>query len=201
MKFFNSLVLFLFILFCSCCKKNNYDINKIFPEYRLIKDFSERVKQKQGFTLCAYGTNVYLPKDYEKKNHTAQFLTNYYLIKNRIDFVSMDEARVFLVSLAESFLKEINFDLEVKERLEFYPCNSDMLHMRLSFQDSNRINLGQGIAIITFYEGKLRYKGYEIWEYRGSYPARGRDFLIHEETYAEALDIVKKQGRLIDLSS
>ncbi|PIR34256.1 MAG: hypothetical protein COV37_13595, partial [Bdellovibrio sp. CG11_big_fil_rev_8_21_14_0_20_39_38] len=70
---------------------------------------------------------------------------------------------------------------------------NNLLDLTLHFKDENRIDLGQGIAIIYYSKGKIKYKGYRIHEYTGRYPARGEHFTIHEETYEQALEMIKKQ--------
>jgi hypothetical protein len=56
--------------------------------------------------------------------------------------------------------------------------------------------LGQGVAIVYFAKGKIKYEGYEIEGYRRPGCAYGQHYTVHEESYEEALDIVKKQGTL-----
>ena len=45
---------------------------------------------------------------------------------------------------------------------------------------------------------KIEYERYEIREYRPP-TAIGKHFMVHEESYGEALEIVKKQGCLREL--
>jgi hypothetical protein len=56
-----------------------------------------------------------------------------------------------------------------------------------------------GIATVSFIKGKIEYERYEISEYTGRYPAKGKHFLVHEESYEEALQLVQQQGGMLSL--
>lgn len=43
------------------------------------------------------------------------------------------------------------------------------------------------------YEGKIEYEGYNIEHYTEKYPAVGKHYIIYEESYEDALNIVKHQ--------
>jgi len=197
MKLSKFVVLIFFVLCISCGKK---DASEILAEYRLINNFSKKLKIKTGLVLYCYGINNYLPKDYQFKNGVASFDADYALFKTQKDSISLEEARCLLVSVAEGLLQEINASAEVQPHLDVYPFTSDLIRVCIYFQDENCIDLGTGISTVFFSNGKIKYERYEIYEYRSKYPAIGRDFLVHEEAYSEALDIVKKQGCMINVS-
>jgi hypothetical protein len=111
----------------------------------------------------------------------------------------LEEARSLIVSVAEGLLQEINGNLEVRSMLKFYPFNVDLINIVIHFKDENKIDLGAGISMAYLSNGKIKYERYEIHEYRSQYPAIGEHFVVHTESYTEALDIVKSQGSLIDL--
>jgi hypothetical protein len=165
----------------------------MYPPYKLITRFSEKIKPETDLDLFAYGVNLDVPKNYQFKNGLADFSASYALRKTRQDEYSIEYARSLLVYLAENLLKEINNDPKVSPLLDVYPLSSDFIDIAIHFEDENKIDLGQGVAIVYFSKGKIKYKGYEIYEYTGLYPARGKHFTIREESYAEALDIVKEQ--------
>ncbi len=196
MKYIKFIIAICVLIFISCSRK---DVSDMFPDYKLINNFSKKINKQNGLVLSSYGVNSDLPKTYKVKNGTANFIVSYSLPKKRYDFVSLKEARSLLISVAESFLKEINSSEEVRPYLDFYPCTNDLIDITLYFRDENSIQLGQGISSVFFAHGKIEYERYDIREYRSTYPSIGKNFTVHEETYAEALDIVRQQGTLVDL--
>ena len=195
MKFINAAFVFLFLV--SCSKKPNFDdYPQMYPPYRLIKLFSKKLEEKKNLLLTSYGINNNLPKGYEYKNGIGNFVATYSLFKKKSDKVSLDEAREVLVYVAENLLKEINSDPMVIPDLDVYPFTSDLIHVVIRFKDENHIELGQGISRVFFSDGKIEYEGYNISEYRNRLPAVGKHYTTHEESYEDALEIVKKQGSL-----
>jgi hypothetical protein len=180
----------------SCCKKYVCDV---YPEYKLIKRFSQRIESETGLALFCYGANNYLPKDYKFKNGVACFNASYLLCKNKFDSISLDEARCIIVSLANSFVKEVNYDAELRPLLDVYPFPIEFVEIGIHFIDQNKIELGQGVSYVYLAKNNLKYEGYNIIEYSDQYPAMGKHYKIHEETYSEALEIVNSQGCLRDL--
>lgn len=199
MKFIKCIFLFSFFLSSCTSKKDMRDVkdpDQMKPPYKLINLFSRKIQPQTDLVLCGYGYNWCLPNDYEIKNGIGNFAAAYNLIKKKNDSFSLDYARNLIVFLAENLLNEINNNLEVRPDLDVYPFTSDFIDITIHFEDEKRIDLGQGVAIIYLAHGKIKYEGYEIYEYRDRFPAVGNHYLIHEESYAEALDIVKKQGTL-----
>ncbi len=201
MKYINYFLIFCFFCACSCSKKKEVDLSQMYPPYRLIHLFSQKIKQDSGLILRSYGINNFLPENYEYINGIRDFSISYSLGKTKNDEISLDHARNLVVYLVENLLEEINSNNEVTPDLDVYPFISDLLTLSIYFEDESRIHLGQGVAMAHLYHGKIKYKGYYILKYRDRYPAEGRHYLIHEESYAEALEKVKKQGNLKMLSS
>ena len=162
MTFFKCIMFFCLALSVACSKR---DASEMLPEYRLINNFSKKLKEKTDLVLCCYGVNNYLPREYPFKNGLACFDADYTLTKTRYDTISLEEARCFLVSVVENFLQEINSNLEVRPLLDVYPFTSDFIRVCIYFKDENHINLGQGISRVFFSEGKLKYERYEIWTF------------------------------------
>jgi hypothetical protein len=194
MKFINFVAILLVLLFFHSCKKPP-SIESV-PEYKLIKDFSRRILSETQLVLCCYGVNNSLPEGYHLKNGLANFSADYYLFKTQNDSISLDEARSLTVSLVESFLSEINSNPAVRADLDIYPMTSDQVRISINIVDENKVDIGKGIAKTYFSRGKITYDRYEIYEYTGTYPAKGKTHLVHEESYADALEIVKEEGQL-----
>lgn len=194
MKFIR-FVFFLVFLISSCtCKKDVKDPCQMYPPYKLINLFSQKIKPETDLVLRGYGINWCLPKGYQYKNGIGNFAASYSLQKTKNEEISLGYARNLIVFLTEKLLQEINSNPEVIPDLDVYPFISDLIRISIHFEDENRVDLGQGVAIVYFSKGKIEYEGYKIYEYAGRFPAVGKHFTIHEESYAEALDIVKKQS-------
>jgi|GEM_PF-2886229 len=196
MKFINQIIL-ICLFFCIACHKK--PAAEILPEYRFIKNFAQKIKPSTALILYAYGINNNLPRNYELKNQVANFTTDFFLFKTQQDSISLEEARTLLVSVTEAFLQEINSNLEIRELLDYYPFTSNSISISINFTDQNKIDLGNGIAQVSFSKGDIQYERYEIYEYTNRYPAIGKHFTVHRESYTEALELVRNQGALMDL--
>ena len=188
---FTKLILIILLFSCSCVK-NRKDASEIFSGYKCIASFSKKIELETGLVLYSYGANNNLPKGYPFKNEVVTVSADYKLKKTRRDTVSLEQARKMIVWLIGSIVERINSDLEVRQYLEIYPFTYDLLATSILFKDENNIDLGTGISQVYFHRGKIKYERYDIHEYTGTYPARGKHYFIHEETYPEALAIVQK---------
>ncbi len=197
MKFINYTFLITLILLCSCIKKKDVkDPHGMYPPYKLINLSAKKIQPETGLILRTYGINSYLPREYEYKNGIANFISSYSLSKKKEDEISLDYARSLIIILSENLLKDINANDEIKSDLDVYPFTNDLLYISIYFEDEIRVELGKGVANVMLSKGKITYEGYNILEYRDRPPARGEHYVIHEESYADALEIVKKQGTL-----
>ena len=199
MKYTKRIAVIILFLYTSSCSKKPETGTEMYPPYRLIVDFSKEINPETGLVLFAYGINNGLPKNYEYINGVANFKAGYALYKKKEDLISLDYARQLLVFTAENMIKRINLTPEIIPDLDAYPATSDSIRISIYFLDEIKVQLGQGVAEVRFANRKIKYEGYEIREYTNRYPAKGRHYIIHEETYTEALEIVKKQGALIHL--
>ena len=194
MKFTN---LFFFIsLFFVSCHDSATKKTEMFSGYKFITNFSKKIKPTSSLVLWCYGINLDLPKGYELKNEVATLSADYALYKTQKDTISLEQARKMIVSLVESILKDINSNSEIKDKLETNPFTYHSIDTSIYFQDENKIELGSGVSRVYFSKGKLTYEGYNIYEYTGQYPAHGKHFTIHKETYEEALNIVQESGEV-----
>jgi hypothetical protein len=192
MKFIKLFIVFLCML-GSCQKKTSVED---VPGYKLIGKFSRKIKDETNLVLYSYGINFRLPDGYQLKNGTADFQVSYALYKTQQDSISLDDARALIVDLTESFLREINTNPEIRPYLDFYPFTKDMVTVDIYIKDKNKVDLGNGICQIYYSRGKIEYERYEIYNYTGHYPADGKHFMVHEESYDAALETVKQKGQL-----
>ena len=195
MKFINFFI-FILITFNSCNKKTPTQISELTPEYKLLTTFSDKIASKTGLVLSCYGINKNISKDYPSKKGVANFTVGYSLYKQRQNEISIHYARNLLLSLTRNLLNEINSNTQVKSHLDVSPLTANLLDITIHFKDENKIDLGQGVSIVYFANGKIKYKGYNIYEYTGQYPAHGKHFTIHEETYEEAFNTLQESGEV-----
>ena len=169
---------------------------RFFENISLLKSIQKKMKKKTNLELSMYGINIDKPKGYKFINGVANFYVDYNLYQNRETTISLETARILLVSVAEGLLQAINTNPKVIQDLDKFPFTSDLISISINIKDENKVPLGNGVAYIYFLEGKIKYRGHEIYEY---YSDMGKDYTIHEETYAEALESVKKSGELMEL--
>ncbi len=186
------------ILVLASCTKNRHVMS---TAYKLLSAFSQKVKSEKGLILDSYTYNWWLSKDYVIKNGIGDFDVSYTLVKTKNDKISIGHARDLIVFLAENLLQDINSSKEVRPKLDVYPFTNDLIGVMIYFKDENDINLGQGVAVAHLDHGRIKYEGYHIHEYKNSLMTRNKYHLIHEESYADALEIVKKRRTLKMLSS
>ena len=194
MKFISFFFLVYCVFFVSC-KKNTKVVSDV-PAYKLIIDFSENIRNDKKLVLYRYGVNNNLPGSYEIINGLANFSVAYVLFKEKDGLVTLEQAREILVFIVERFLLEINSSEEIRSELDFFPFTNDLLNVSLYFKDKNKIDLGNGIAYVCFSNGNIKYEKYDIEEYREVYPAIGKHSIIHQESYQDALNIVKRSNHI-----
>lgn len=195
MKLTRTILYTLILLFILSCTNRERDFIQNYPPYKLLRDFARKIEPLTSLRLVSYGENNSLPKEYQIKG-IGNLTTSYKLMKNKNSEVPLDEARMLMVFVTENLLQEVNTNAEVREDLDVFPFTSDRINISIYFKDENGIDLGQGIANVRLYRGNLRYKAYDIHVYKEQYPAIGKHYIMHEESYEEALEIVKKEGNL-----
>ena len=195
MKYIKTSLLLCLIFLCGC----NESHSEGYPRGNLIKRFSKRLNEETGAVLYRYASGPRQTEEEIERYGKESYILSYYFKKDQDDYVSLDEARCLLVSIVESFLKEVNADETVHEDLNVYPLTADWLYVSIYFKDENKINLGQGISFCSLWNDKIKYETFEIYEYSPTYPVKGKYQYIHEESYQDALKIVKEQKCLQDL--
>ena len=194
MKYIRFMIFCLLSLSASC----RYDILNN-PEHKLIKNFSSRARKEAGLISWSYGINQSLLRDYPSNALVGDFKVIYALRKTQENVVSVDEARCLIISVVESFLRDINTNQKIRKKLAAFPFPSNRMSIYIVFVDENDIGLGNGgVQKVYVANDKIRYLRYEIYEYIKPVPF-GKHFVFHEEVYSKAFDIVKEQGRLREL--
>lgn len=199
MRFVKKIIVFFAVIVMSGCREK-IDISQLLPEYRLIHRVSDDLQKKYGVKLSVYGINNDLDRNYEIKKTTASFLVSYNFIQLRDSCISLEQARCLFVNITEALLQAINTDLEVRDRLDFYPFPIDGLRVSVHFVDENKIELGQGVCYAGMRRGVVGYDAYQIYEYKDNLITHGKHSDLLQEPYSVALEIATEQG-CVTLSS
>ena len=104
-----------------------------------------------------------------------------------------------MVSISEGLLNYIHEKSNEIPELKDHPAGMKSLMVSIYFKDENQVALGNGVSRVINNKGKVKYECYKIEKYDGTYPATGKDQVLLEESYEEALKIVKRQGALIPM--
>jgi hypothetical protein len=193
---FTRIFLFLFIFSIFSCSKK-YSVLDV-PEYKFICDFSEKIKKDFDLTLYCYGVNIG-SKPKNVKFGISNFRISYYVSKKKGDAVTLEESRNLIIFVVEKLLSEINYSDVIRDRLDVFPFTSNSIDLMIYFKDENKIDLGNGIATVSLYNEKIKYEKYDISEYRKTYPCIGKHHVIHQESYEDALQIVKGNNPLTQI--
>ncbi len=191
-------IFFSFLILISCCKQTVHDQARAIPKFRVIHDYSDKVKSILGLALSSYGLDQ--KKDQESGNVEIEtFDISYRSKKTQQDKVSINEARRLVVSISEGLLNNIQDKSNEIPELKDHPAGMKSLMVSIYFKDENQVALGNGVSRVINNKGKVKYECYKIEKYEGKYPATGKNQILLEESYEEALKIVKRQGSLIPI--
>ncbi len=103
------------------------------------------------------------------------------------------------MSISEGLLKSIHEKSNEIPELKDHPVGRESLMVVIYFKDEHQVALGNGVSRVINNRGKVKYECYKIEKYEGKYPAIGKDQILLEESYEDALEIVKRQGALIPI--
>jgi len=105
--------------------------------------------------------------------------------------LSVDDSRALIVKCVNEYVKSVNDDKEIRPYLHDYPFTEKNIELVIFFYEDNqftKIEPGQ-VSNVSTINGKVFYKT------RSAEDQYKRETL-HEESYAEAVRIVREQGRL-----
>ena len=158
--------------------ETNLNEDLIYCKYvdEITKPFIDRVYQEQNFRLVGGG---------------GSFIHNVKLISlsfdKAIDDVEVSESRVWLVNCVEEMLKAVNEKKELHPYLDHFPFTNKGIKLSLMF-NYNYTKNNRAVAHVLNYDGKVYYSYYD--------PEEDQLKDLHQETYEEAVRIVREQGRL-----
>ena len=156
----------------------------VIPEYEKISDkITARTAKKlsKKYQLDPVGSGGSMMHDVKKLA----------LSFNCYHPLSIDESRRLVVDCVNEYLKSVNENKEIRPYLHNFPFNEQNIELAIFIFEDNKftkIQPGQVSSVSTL-NGKIRYKT------RSAEDQYKRETL-HQETYEEALRIVKEQGRL-----
>ncbi|WP_420421709.1 hypothetical protein [Simkania sp.] len=104
--------------------------------------------------------------------------------------LSIDQSRIMIVNAVESLLKRVNDDERIHPYLEHFPFSSRGIKISFSFHNNKGERVSEEFVAYasTDEKGRVFYSGYD------HKAEKFKD--LHQETYEEALRIVREQGRL-----
>ncbi|MCB1067832.1 MAG: hypothetical protein KDK56_06565 [Simkania sp.] len=103
--------------------------------------------------------------------------------------LSIDESRELVINCVNEYLKSVNENKEIRPYLHNFPFNEQNIELVIFIFEDNKftkIQSGQVSSVSTL-NGKIRYKT------RSAEDQYKRE-ILHQETYEEALRILKEQS-------
>ncbi len=138
---------------------------------KVMTDFSQNYMKPKGFLLSGIGSAMpdkihELDVDYVSSIH-----------------VNVEQARKLFIDHSQSFLDKINGDAALRPYLVEYPFTEKNIDFRLSFENNLKYYDPPYIAFVFLVNNKIYYNYYDNQK---------KKFMdAHEETYQEALKIVR----------
>ncbi len=174
----NQFILFLFVFLISSIEKHSAFSNEIqMPQedqkvHEIIDSTIQSIKNNYNLLPCGMGIEG-------KFNYLEiSFETNKLLEK--------DDARQILTECVEEFLKKINTN-EIRNYLKPYPFTHENVGIIIYINDENRSEpLHPKIALASASKGRIIYRTIDP---KNTFSFKEK----YEETYEQALDLVKKQ--------
>ncbi len=118
--------------------------------------------------------------------NTIRFISQGYN-SNTLQFMSVDEARFFIVKQVQEFVEPFNEEKRIRMYLQNFPFTSKNVELIFSFEDAGnppKSRLPPTLALVSCIKGKIRYS---IWDEK-----KDNFQLIHSESYEEACIICAK---------
>lgn len=180
-------------------RKASYFLLLLVPVLLFFKNFQGRKEQPEHVKIASeimadciqdinktYGTSCY--------GSGGSFLDGVKIISLSFSArdmnLTIDESRVLVVNTVEKLLKRVNDDERIRPHLEHFPFTSNGAEVSISFHDDNGERVGEDFVayVSTNEKGRVYYSTYDH--------SAEKLKNLHEESYAEAVRIVREQGRL-----
>lgn len=193
---------FLFVVMCvflSGCRQNNntYILSeKEMLSDEIIRKVAIKIKKEKNLHPCGTGGQM------------MDQIKMLYLGFNYYYDITIDEGRELLVYAVNEFVSEVNADERIRPYLNNYPFEPKNVQIGIFLftQDGSLPALGK-LIVITAQEGKLQYEidDPETKLFKTVHSETFEEAVLkikqskngmHEETYAEALELVKEIGQL-----
>ncbi len=170
-----NLIIILILFFCSSCSKTDEE-KKERLENKIIGKTWRQLEKEKNLVPLGEGGSVTPGNEYLE------------LIFQYFEPLTIDEAREFVVYSAETFLHNLNSDEKLNKLLDKpYPMKWIRIQIFIYNPDYSKIQ-PPGIAVIEFKENKIIY-----FYRREKIEMKQKSFvIINQETYAEALEKLKK---------
>ena len=171
----------LYVVVAMCCICSScgllFDRDSHYPLIRAAERDADTQIEKQGYTCIGTGGSG---------TSDLRIISKEFACKN-IKFLSVDEARMFLIEKAVKYLNTINSHKEIRPYFHNYPFNEKNISLGFSFYGEDggllappyiahaSVNCGH----VSFRVGDI-FKNYDKMK-------------LYKESYQEALSIYKKQ--------
>ena len=162
------------LLICSSCISLPEDYTHIAT--KIQRKTASQLEKEKG--LWAIGDSGQMYNDIQTMGLAFEYF----------HLVNLEEARALLVYTIQVFLNNINDSKEVRPFLHNYPFTTKNIEITIwIYQESGNNPPLENIECVRLHEDKLSYKltapsKFELWP------------ILHEETYAEALEALRKQN-------
>lgn len=185
---------FIILLFCLVLSTTAYaSAEKKSPESRLFDSLSEKIKNTMGLTVSGFGKHKSMPENFNFKDT----FINFSVTQNPKKTIEIEFARTQLVSLVENFLKEINADLELRK--DAHRLSASLIKLTIRYGDRYDVTSDGGVKDLTFIDGEICYNIIEKAPFKNGYVELIGRITSKKEKYSDALEIVQKQGTLLNL--
>lgn len=171
------LIITLILPLFSCSFSDESDYYEI--AYKIANRFVKDMGKKHYLSVGCYGGNF------------NKLINSILFSFKAIGPLSQEELRVLMVEIIEEFLERINKDEDIRQYLASYPFTASNLEFQISLIDTrgekikNKGSATEMLYKLRVFEGKMKYSILNddkvCWQD------------IYEESYEEALEIVKKQ--------
>lgn len=177
-----TLAVFLILSFCLCVFATASECIYMDLTDSIAEPYSKDVFKRYKLQLSGYGGDRMFQVD---------DLTLYFTGNKKIE---LTEGRIIMVNLMHEFLVRINAEKKLRPYLNEYPFQPKDLDLSVSLRHDAQKLMNPYIGLISNIDGIIHYSAYHSDEKN---KITGIQFTeIHNETYEEALDIVKKAGQL-----
>ncbi len=138
---------------------------------KIMQDFSQNYMKPQGFFLSGIGSSI--------PNQIHQVSVHYISPQH----ITINQVRKIFINSVQNLICLINQNKKIRPYLVYYPFNEKNIKLSLAFENKSKYYDPPYIAFVFLVKNKIYYNYYD------NQKKKFTD--AHEETYQEALEIVR----------